>query len=406
MKYLLYYNLDSKFVTDQTNAGGDGTNVVSVVDGVAWTKDQEKTYYRLSGKDQDITAYTVTVKYKYITFHNNTTEYIADDDTITVDGYKNKKTKVVVFPKAIDGYVCLEEAKTVYVDENGATVEFEYDKKGDKEIVAYYLTTEDNQTIDLFESAVTGQNAVRNNVIRHMVCVSFDDGTPDILPVDLTSSSHTFANAGTHIVKYKYDKTITRIYFTFYSVKALKKLILPEGLEYLPNSHGNWAEAFGAKSGIRECALPSTLKELIQSSNSAVAGLFYDAPYGDVIIPDTVGGNIPMYSFIGVNAGKIKIGDGILRIRTQAFDYCDYLEEVEFGKEVTSINGFRKLVDHKKITKITCHSTVPPTFETTSFYDKCGNNGTLYYPAGSDYSAWLDPETGFLGQKGWTGQEI
>ena len=42
MKYLLYYNLDSKFVTDQTAAGGDGTNVVSVVDGVAWTKDQEK----------------------------------------------------------------------------------------------------------------------------------------------------------------------------------------------------------------------------------------------------------------------------------------------------------------------------------------------------------------------------
>ena len=51
MKYLLYYNLDNKFVIDQTNVGGDGTNVVSVVDGVAWTKDRENTYYRYAKPD-------------------------------------------------------------------------------------------------------------------------------------------------------------------------------------------------------------------------------------------------------------------------------------------------------------------------------------------------------------------
>lgn len=130
MKYLLYYDETTAYRAEQAAAGGDGSKVVSVVDGVAWCEDGEKTYYRESGKENDITAYTVTVKYKYITFHNDTTEYITDDDTITVDGYKNKKTKVVVFPKEMDGYVCLEEAKTVYVDENGATVEFEYDKKG------------------------------------------------------------------------------------------------------------------------------------------------------------------------------------------------------------------------------------------------------------------------------------
>lgn len=279
-------------------------------------------------------------------------------------------------------------------------------RRGDKEIVAYYLTTEVNQTIALFESAATGMNSVRNNVIRHMVSVSFDDGTPDILPADLTSSSHTFANAGTHIVRYKYDKTVTRIYFTFYGISTLKKLILPEGLEYLPGGHDSWSNAFCSESGIRECALPSSLKELVQNSYGTGEGLFLHAPYGDVVIPDTVGGNIPMYSFVGVNARKIKIGDGIIRIQNQAFDFCRNLEEVEFGKKVTSIEGFRILVDYNKITKITCHSTVPPTFETTAFYGKCGNNGTLYYPAGSDYSAWLDPETGFLGQKGWTGQEI
>ena len=77
MKYLLYYKLDSDFVSDQTAAGGDGTKVVSVVDGVAWTHNAENIYYRYSGEITSVTSYTVTVRYKYITFDSGKTEYIS-----------------------------------------------------------------------------------------------------------------------------------------------------------------------------------------------------------------------------------------------------------------------------------------------------------------------------------------
>lgn len=49
MKHLLYYELDSKFVTDQIAAGGDGTSVVTIPEGVAWTKDLGNTYYDRGG---------------------------------------------------------------------------------------------------------------------------------------------------------------------------------------------------------------------------------------------------------------------------------------------------------------------------------------------------------------------
>ena len=95
MKYLLYYNLDNKFVIDQTNVGGDGTNVVSVVDGVAWTKDRENTYYRYAKPDsENLTSYTITIHYKDINGDS-----IAPDDVVTVDGYVGKKVSETITAK-------------------------------------------------------------------------------------------------------------------------------------------------------------------------------------------------------------------------------------------------------------------------------------------------------------------
>lgn len=124
MKYLLYYNLDSKFVTDQTNAGGDGTNVVSVVDGVAWTEDQEKTYYRYSIKPEDITAFTVTIYYKFTI--NGITFDIAPSEILTVDVYKNKSASLCLIAKNIEGYSPTVNDTTILVNSNTAYT-FEYD---------------------------------------------------------------------------------------------------------------------------------------------------------------------------------------------------------------------------------------------------------------------------------------
>ena len=100
MKYLLYYNLDSKFTSDQTSAGGDGTNVVSVVDGVAWTKDQEKTYYRYSDSSSDIITYTVIIHHNDI-YGNK----IVPDEIVTVATYSGKTGSLFLQPKSISGLV-------------------------------------------------------------------------------------------------------------------------------------------------------------------------------------------------------------------------------------------------------------------------------------------------------------
>ena len=111
MKYLLYYKLDSNFIADQTSVGGDGTKVVSVVDGVAWTNDQEKSYYRLANNNsENLTSYTVTVYYK-----SQSNKTLAPDDTFVVDAYIGKGVKKVVEPKIIDGYKTTYKTKTLNV---------------------------------------------------------------------------------------------------------------------------------------------------------------------------------------------------------------------------------------------------------------------------------------------------
>lgn len=115
MKYLLYYKLDSNFIADQTSVGGDGTKVVSVVDGVAWTNDQEKTYYRLANNDsENLTSYTVTVHYKTRFFD----ETIAPDDVIVVDAYVGKSVKETVVAKTISGYTALSGGVEFILSDN------------------------------------------------------------------------------------------------------------------------------------------------------------------------------------------------------------------------------------------------------------------------------------------------
>lgn len=394
MKYLLYYKLDSDFVSDQTAAGGDGTKVVSVVDGVAWTHNAENIYYRYSGEITSVTSYTVTVRYKYITFDSGKTEYISSDDEITVSGYTGKKVKVSLFPKNIEGYKCIEGPKVVFVNDDTTVVTFEYDVDGDNEIIVYYVTSAANQTVALFESASTTARDAKIN----MACVSFDDGTADILPSNLTSA-HTYSTPGRHVVRYRYNKTITRIYFKFADCKEIDKIVLPRGLRYLCSNFCEYCD-------VHEINIPDTLLSMRQN------WLFHNAiKIESITIPDSVTGETGYYNFIGMNNLKrFKIGDSVTGIGVQNVRWCDYLEEIEIGKSLTYIEGgsFSPFFSSRKVKKIISHAMVPPEVDEQCpiFTDQCGSNGILYYPAGSDYSSWLDPTNGPLGKKGWTGEVI
>ena len=123
MKYLLYYNLDSKFKSDQASVSGDGTSVVSVVDGVAWTEDTENVYYRYRNPDsENLTSYTITIHYKDING-----DVIAPDDIITVDSYSGKGVSETIIAKSIDGYTILsDDVETLIVDRNNIEHTFTY----------------------------------------------------------------------------------------------------------------------------------------------------------------------------------------------------------------------------------------------------------------------------------------
>ena len=114
MKYLLYYKLDSNFIADQTSVGGDGTKVVSVVDGVAWTNDQEKAYYRLANNNsENLTSYTVTVHYK-----SGSNKTLAPDDVYVVDAYVGKSVKETITAKGISGYTALNGSNELILNDN------------------------------------------------------------------------------------------------------------------------------------------------------------------------------------------------------------------------------------------------------------------------------------------------
>ena len=115
MKQLLYYTLDSKFKSDQASVSGDGTSVVSVVNGVAWTKDERKAYYRyLKPNSENVTSYTITIHYKDVNGNE-----IAPDDFVTVEGYVGMKVSKTITAKSISGYTVITDgAKTFIINGN------------------------------------------------------------------------------------------------------------------------------------------------------------------------------------------------------------------------------------------------------------------------------------------------
>lgn len=121
MKHLLYYNVNSQFVSDQVACGGDGSRVVSVVDGVSWSKDNEVTHYRLANNDsENLTSYTITVH-----SINSAGTKVDSDSLIEVSCYKGKTVKEVVYPVNVPGYTSSAAPVSVIVSGN-TEVTFEY----------------------------------------------------------------------------------------------------------------------------------------------------------------------------------------------------------------------------------------------------------------------------------------
>ena len=105
---------------------------------------------------------------------------------------------------------------------------------------------------------------------------------------------------------------------------------------------------------------------------------------------------------------RLYIGNGLETIPLKAFYNCRSLTNVYIGNGLLSLSGGREFQGCTSLTSITIEAIIEPTFSQYSFAD-VGENGTLYYPEGSNYDGWLRTTSGgnnTLGQRGWTGVEI
>ncbi len=405
MKYLLYYKLDSKFISDQMAVGGDGTKVVSVVDGVAWTDDEENVYYRLNGEASAVTSYTVTVYYRYVSGSSYTS--VTQQSVYTVNCYSGYSAEVTLFPKQVSGYVPKNESTALTVSGN-MTYVFEYYKESEVSIPTKYTTTAAGETVRLYFSESFG-----NSLLKIVIDgVSFGASS--------MQSAFTFSRAGEHTVVYylkdmptslpeatfmgcsnlseiDIPKTVTNIGAgSFKNCSSLKSLVIPEGVTSLPGRWVSWIGATEPHSG------------MCDGCSSLVS----------ITLPFTLT-SVGYCCFTDCSAlSKIKLPDGLTTIGAAAFRNCSSLTEITIPSGVTSIAGvirsggydYGVFAGCRNLVKIVSLATVAPTIY-SSYYGTFFNvhsNGTLYYPNGSDYSAWLSSESQKyrLGYYGWSGVEI
>lgn len=99
---------------------------------------------------------------------------------------------------------------------------------------------------------------------------------------------------------------------------------------------------------------------------------------------------------------SVTLSNKINSLSYECFDACSSLQRLTIPSSVTGVGQY--FIDHcSSLTSITCLSVTAPTLSYNAFYGFSTQNGTLYYPTGSNYSSWFNAR---LSSLGWTGVEI
>lgn len=107
-----------------------------------------------------------------------------------------------------------------------------------------------------------------------------------------------------------------------------------------------------------------------------------------------------------VNLTSIGFPETLQTIGASSFARCSSLTQLVFPSGVTRLE-LSSFSGCSSLSSITAHPIIAPyigTSYTTNTFYRVKENGTLYYPNGSDYSSWLTTTSGNLGYYGWTGQ--
>ena len=118
-----------------------------------------------------------------------------------------------------------------------------------------------------------------------------------------------------------------------------------------------------------------------------------------ITIPDSVTsiGNEAFYNCTKLTS--VTIGNSVTSIGDSTFMDCTSLAEVIIGTGVTTIG--QAFYGCKRLTSITCLSQQALSIQSNVFQN-VALDGTLYVPAGSDYSSWMSTDQYYLGYYNWT----
>lgn len=350
MKRLLYYNLNSQFVSDQTAHGGDGTSVVSVVHGVAFANDSQKSFFQHSSSSADISTYTVTVHYSFYDIALRKTISVRPDDVYSVKVYSGMTTKYYVPSKPVDNYE-LDGDEYVMINVSGNTeVTFNYKYNLDGNRLVFYISYLNAQasptgyTMDLI-----GNDSALDGLIKIIL-----DNETEVLPEDLDSGTSLIVSSAktVHKVEYVYDHELTDIPYGAFSGCDMDKIIFPTSV-----------------TGIGDYAFRTTLSTMSDGTPGLSAGGTWTIP-GHI---KRIGNGAFSFMRGAWSANILILEDGIEYIGHSAFEEGSWT----IGHVSNTLKYIGGSACFKNSDAINGHLVLPDSLETLDSYGNYNSGGFI-----------------------------